>query len=104
MLIINTPTLLKYKLTYLRHFRQSNVIYNSEILDDDIKKKVIPLNVNDPKSLYEITKNFQKNKNFNFEKKEDAKKYIDEVLDEGKLIDNFKNIFQEFFYYFSRSN
>ena len=62
------------------------------------------MNVNDPKNLFEIVKEFQKNKNFNFEKKEDAKKYIDEVLDEKKLIDNFKKIFQEFFYYFSRSN
>ena len=85
------------------HFK-SNIIYNSEILDDDLKRKVIPLNVNDPKNLFEIVKEFQKNKNFNFEKKEDAKKYIDEVLDEKKLIDNFEKIFQEFFYYFSRSN
>tara|TARA_B100001057_G_C22866833_1_gene956903 strand:- start:4322 stop:5509 length:1188 start_codon:yes stop_codon:yes gene_type:complete len=89
---------------YEAFYFKSNVIYNNDILDNELKDKVLKLDIKDPKNLCEILKKFEENKDFNKEKLNLAKNYIDQILDEENLINNYKKIFDEFYYYYSRYN
>jgi hypothetical protein len=89
---------------YEAFFFKSNVIYNHKILDNELQDKVINLNVKDPKSLYEILKQFEENKNFNIEKVNKAKLYIDNLLNEESIIKGLKKLFDEYYYFHSRYN
>lgn len=89
---------------YEAFFFKSNIIYNFEILDNELQDKVIKLNVKDPKSLYEILKQFEENKTFNIEKVNKSKRFIDNLLNEENIIKGFEELFDEYYYFHSRYN
>ena len=87
---------------YESFYFNKRIIYNSSILDDDVKDKVINLDIKDRKNLFQIIKRIE-NKDSEFDNiKKKAKDYIDNELNEKSLIKRYNEILEEFHYYLTR--
>ena len=87
---------------YESFYFNKRIIYNSSILDDDVKDKVINLDIKDRKNLFQIIKRIE-NKDSEFDNiKKEAKNYIDNELNEKSLIKRYNEILEEFHYYLTR--
>lgn len=87
---------------YEAFYFDKSIIYNSSILDEDLKDKVIDINVKDPKDLYRIIKRIENNDIEFSNIKKKAKYYIDKELNEKNLIKKYSIIFDEFYYFLNR--
>ena len=87
---------------YESFYFNKRIIYNSSILDDDVKDKVINLDIKDRKNLFQIIKRIE-NKDSEIDNiKKKAKDYIDNELNEKSLIKRYNEILEEFHYYLTR--
>ena len=87
---------------YESFYFNKRIIYNSSILDDDVKDKVINLDIKNKKNLFQIIKRIE-NKDSEFDNiKKKAKDYIDNELNEKSLIKRYNEILEEFHYYLTR--
>ena len=78
------------------------IIYHAEILDDEFKDKVIQVNVKDPSDLGRIINRIEQDQEYFIKLVKKSKIYIDEKLNEIKLLEIFENIFSDYYNYHSR--
>ncbi len=62
------------------------------------------INIKDPKDLIRIIKKIESDKDYFKNMVEKSKIYIDSKLNEKKLLENFDNIFNDYYNYYTRYN